>query len=309
VLPYLRRSSPPLGPLTPSLEQLADELRRDVSLLAIDVGPRGTHSPLAYRLAEDHLGAALAGAGFEVRRHGWEANGVRCVNLETVLPGSVHPERIVVLGAHYDSVVGCPAANDNASGVAGVLAIARRLQGRPRACTVRFVLFGNEEPPFFNLGEMGSQLYARACRDAGDDIRGMACLETIGYYSGQRGSQRWPGNLLSLGLPDVGDFICMVGPVSARSFIERCAEAFERRAAFPLLAAAVPETLAEQVSWSDHRGFNEVDYPAFMVTDTAPLRYPHYHLPSDTPEKLDYGSMARVVAAMQSVVEDVADSM
>jgi hypothetical protein len=101
----------------------------------------------------------------------------------------------------------------------------------------------------------------------------------------------------------------MVGPVSARSFIERCAEAFERRAAFPLLAAAVPETLAEQVNWSDHRGFNEVDYPAFMVTDTAPLRDPHYHLPTDTPERLDYGSMARVVAAMQGVIEDVADSL
>lgn len=306
VLPYLHRSFPALSALTPVHTALALELRRDIEVLATDIGPRGTFAPQRYRLAEEFLTAALVRAGYSVQRQAFEAKGVRCANLEAAVPGTDPRAQIVVVGAHYDSVQGCPAANDNASGVAGVLAIGRALRGKPGRGTVRFVLFANEEPPFFNLGEMGSQLYAKKCRDAGDDIAGMVCLETIGYYSDRRGSQQWPAAVLGLILPSVGDFVAMVGPASAKRWIQRAAALFEREQGFPMIAAAAPATI-DQINWSDHRGFNEAGYPAFMVTDTAPLRYPHYHLPSDTPEKLDYDSMARVVHVLTAMVAGLAD--
>jgi Zn-dependent M28 family amino/carboxypeptidase len=307
MLPYLHHSVHRVAPPTAAQSQLADELKRDVVMLATEIGPRGVFAPQAYRTAEVFLTTALTRAGFGVRRETWTTHRVECANLEVVLTGTKRPDRVLVVGAHYDSMPGCPAANDNASGVAGVLAIARRLAARPRNCTVRLVLFANEEPPFFNIDEMGSQLYARAAKKAGDDILGMFCLETIGCYSDAPDSQGWPVQIPLITLPDKGDFIALVGPSSAAGFIRRCTQVFDRRAAFSVLGAAVPLIISEQVNWSDHRGFNAVGYPAFMVTDTAPLRYAHYHLETDTPEKLDYVSMARVVEGMLGVVEEIAD--
>lgn len=308
LIPYLHRAYPNLAPLTAQEHDLARALRRDVEILATDIGPRGTFAPDRYRLAADFVESAVTKAGFTPTRHWVESMGVRCCNIEAVLRGTRTPDRVLVVGAHYDSVEGCPAANDNASGVAGVLAIARAMAGRPRACTVRFLLFANEEPPHFNIDSMGSQEYARACRKAGDDIRGMFCLETIGCYRREPGSQTWPHKALGLVLPTVGDFIAFVGPAQSKDFIRSSAAAFDRQQAFPLLAAAAPGQI-DQINWSDHRGFNEVGYPAFMVTDTAPLRYEHYHLPTDTPDKIDFDATARVVRGLTGMVEELADTL
>ncbi len=308
MIPYLHKSRPSLATLTDADRALAAEIRRDVETLATDIGPRGTFAPDRYALAERFLESSLIKAGYGVRRHSFEAHGVTCSNLEVSIRGGSHPDRIVILGAHYDSIPGCPAANDNASGVAGVLAIARALCSRSFRNTLRLVLFANEEPPHFNTNDMGSQHYARASRQADEDIRGMICLETIGCYLHEKGSQRWPHNAPTFLLPDIGDFIAFVGTTPSKALVKAAAEGFERARAFPLLAAAVPDFIG-MVSLSDHRGFNEAGYPAFMVTDTAPLRYAHYHLPTDTPEKLDYDSMARVVRGLTSMLTDLADPM
>lgn len=307
MLPFLSKSSPTLAALTGEDRALAAALRRDVEILATDIGPRGTHAPKAYALAEQFLTSALRAAGYEVERHAFDAMGVECANLVATLRGvsTDAPRRCLVVGAHYDSVAGCPAANDNASGVAGVLALARAMRDEPSPIDVRFALFANEEPPFFNLNDMGSQRYARECRERGDDIVAMVCLETIGCFSSAPNSQQWPHAALNLILPTTGDFICLVGPESARALIKDAAAAFEVQRAFPLVAGAAPEEI-DQINWSDHRGFNEVGYPAFMLTDTAPFRYPHYHQPTDTPERLDYDSMARVIRGTLGMVRALA---
>ncbi len=307
-LPYLNRTRVPRSLATPADTALAAALRRDVEMLALNIGPRGYHAPHAYALAQEFLTTALTSAGYTVTRHVVQCvDGSRASNLVAELPGRLHPQRVIVVGAHYDSVEKCPAANDNASGVAGVLAVARALAGNPRDATVRFVLFANEEPPHFNMNTMGSQEYARMCRTRGDDIRGMICLETIGCYSDKPGSQKWPIDALSAMLGTRGDFICMIGNTASRDFIRRCSEAFERAETFSQIAAAAPESI-DMINWSDHRGFNEVGYDAFMVTDTAPLRYEHYHARTDTPEKLDYDSVARVMRGVIAMTCEVADS-
>jgi hypothetical protein len=303
-LPFLRRATPAIGPLTGQDRALAAELRRDVEMLALDIGARGTFAPERYKLAELFLAAALSRAGYEVRKQTFESFGVRCSNLEATIAGSERPGRALVLGAHYDTVEGCPGANDNASGVAGVLAVARALAEFRPACSVRFVLFANEEPPHFNMDTMGSQIYARACRERGEDVR-MVCLETIGCYSSAPGSQRWPAAALALLLPDRGDFVALVGIEQSRAFIERGAQAMMAQGAFPLFAAAAPASFND-VSLSDHRGFNECGYEAFMVTDTAPFRYAHYHEPTDTAERIDFDSMARVVRGVLGMVRVLA---
>lgn len=307
ILPFLSKSSPTLAPLTDADRALAAALRRDVEILATDIGPRGTHAPKAYAIAEQFLTSALRGAGYEVERRVFEAMGVECANLVATLRGTQtnQPRRCLVVGAHYDSVEDCPAADDNASAVAGVLALARAMRHDSLPIDVRFVLFANEEPPFFNTNDMGSQRYARECRERGDDIVGMVCLEMIGYYSSKSGSQKWPVDALNLILPTTGDFICLVGPEASRTFIEHAAEAFEAQAAFPLVAAAAPDSIVF-IHLSDHRGFNEAGYPAFMLTDTAFLRNPHYHRATDTPDTLDFDSMARVVRGTLGMVRALA---
>ncbi|MBL0869839.1 MAG: M28 family peptidase [Phycisphaerales bacterium] len=310
-LPYIkqwRRVEPRAGAVAASENEramsLAQELRRDVVMLSEHIGTRGVHSPKAYRLAREFLVSCLQRAGHVVKQHEYDEDGVTCANLEVVIEGD-NP-RALVVGAHYDSVENCPAANDNASGVAGILALARRLHGVKPKHTIRLVLFANEEPPYFNLNAMGSQIYARACKARADELVGMICLETIGCFLHESGSQNWPSGIAGLVLPTTGDFISFVGDTSSRGFIKRCAEVFGERAEVPLLAGAVPASVAPMVVWSDHRGFNESGYEAFMVTDTAPLRYKHYHQPTDTHEKLDYMTMARVMMGVERVVRAVA---
>jgi Zn-dependent M28 family amino/carboxypeptidase len=305
MIPYLHQHRPALAPLTAAHLALAQQLRRDVEILATDIGPRGTFAPDRYALAASVLQSSLTNAGYAVTRHSTISLDVEAFNLEVTLRGTSTPDRVLIVGAHYDSMPRCPAANDNASGVAAVLAIARALRDSPQPCTIRFVLFANEEPPHFNLDSMGSQDYARDCRRRGDDIRGMVCLETIGCYKHEPNSQSWPMKGLGFVLPTVGDFITFVGPDSSKRLIKAAAAAFEAQSAFPLLAAAAPKAI-DQINWSDHRGFNEVGYEAFMVTDTAPLRYEHYHAPTDTPEKLDYESMARVVSGLTGMMRTLA---
>jgi Zn-dependent M28 family amino/carboxypeptidase len=301
---HLPRDSRPI--VTAELRLLADELRRDVEILASDIGPRNVLVPSRYKLAEQFIHSALTQMGYGVRRQTWMASEVECANLEVVLAGTRTPETLLVIGAHYDSIEDCPAANDNGSGVAGLLAIARRLKGERFPCTIRLVFFANEEPPFFNLDEMGSQIYARACKAANDRIMGMYCLETIGCYSSARGSQTWPAMAIPFQLPDVGNFISFVGPTSARNLIKQSVTAFETGSKFPCLGASLPSEVASQVDWSDHRGFNEMGYPAFMITDTAPLRYVHYHTPNDTADKLNYESMACVVDGVIAMTRQLA---
>lgn len=308
-LPYLHRSRPKLAPLSGADAQLARELRHDVEILASDIGPRGYFAPRQYALAQDFIASSLTKLGYEIERQPVRsADNSMTANVIAEIRGRVSPERILVAGAHYDSCQDCPAANDNASGVAGLLHLARALAGAAFDSTIRLVFFANEEPPHFNLGMMGSQDYAWRCRERKEDIRGMCCLETIGCYSDKPDSQRWPSSVMDLVLPTVGDFICFAGSIGSSRFIRRCAVQFEETGRFPLVAAAVPASI-EEVNWSDHRGFAEARYEGFMITDTAPLRYAHYHQPTDTPDKIDFDSMARVVRGVEEMTRGLMQSL
>jgi hypothetical protein len=298
------------GPL-PAPDQEQESLRamlaRSVDLLAVEIGGRSLDgAPEGLARTAEALEDELIALGYEVERQTFEALGQRCSNLIVEIPGSRRPDEIVIVGAHYDSCGDAPAANDNASGVAATIALARSFAARRSAAgrTLRFVLFTNEEPPFFQTDAMGSRVYARRCRERGEAVVAMLSLETIGYYSDEPGSQQYPFPL-SVFYPSRGDFIGFVGDLTSRRLVRRVVGAFRSsHVAFPSEGAALPGEIPG-VGWSDHWSFWQEGYPAVMVTDTAPFRYPHYHTPEDTPDKLDFDRMARVVSGLERVISNL----
>jgi Zn-dependent M28 family amino/carboxypeptidase len=279
-------------------------LRAHVETLAREIGERNVFQPRALRDAAEFVEREWRRQGYEVVAQTYACAGLACANLEAARVGSRHPEQIVLVGAHYDSVVGSPGANDNASGVAALLEISRRLAGAAPGRTVRFVAFVNEEPPLYFTPAMGSRVYARAARRRGDDIRLMISLETIGCYYDAAGSQHYPP-LFGLFYPARGDFVAFVSNLRSRRLLRRAVEAFRAHSDFPAESLAAP-ALVPGLAWSDHHSFWRQGYPALMVTDTAFYRYPYYHSPEDTPDKLDYDALARVAEGLGEAVADLA---
>jgi Zn-dependent M28 family amino/carboxypeptidase len=274
-------------------------------MLAGTIGERNVWHHDRLTRAEHYIGAELARNGYEPRQHTYAVAGLPVSNVEATLDGSTRPEESVVVGAHYDSVSGSPGANDNATGVAALLELAGRLRSRSQARTVRFVAFVNEEPPFFRTGQMGSLVYAKAARSRGERIVGMLSLETMGYYSDARGSQRYPA-LMGLLYPDAGNFISFVSDLSSARLLFAARRAFRQHTAFPLRVASVPAAIPG-IGWSDHWAFWQAGYPAIMVTDTAPFRYPWYHTADDTPDKVSSAKLAHVIDGLENVVAALAN--
>lgn len=279
-------------------------LRRHVAVLAGEIGSRHVGRPQALHAAEAYIARTFASLGYEVVRQTYVADRVDSSNLEITLPGTTRPSEIIVVGAHYDSVPESPGANDNASGVAGVIEIARELRDKRPERTVKLIAFVNEEPPFFFFGEMGSGVYARAARLRGDDIRMMLSLEMLGCYSDEAGSQAYPP-LLRFFYPATGNFIAFVSNLRSRRALGEVVSAFRRGSDFPAEKLVSPG-IVPGVAWSDQLSFWREGYPAVMVTDTAFYRYRHYHLATDTPEKICYPEMARVVAGLAKAVTTLA---
>ena len=289
-------------PLSPAEVALREELRADVQKLAGEIGERNMEHYSQLNAAVDFIEDSFSRAGLRPRRDTYEIREQACHNIETEIRG-VLPE-IIVIGAHYDSVFGSPGANDNGSGVAAVLALARRFASANPKHTLRFVAFVNEEPPYFLSGEMGSLVYARRCKQRGDKISAMISLETIGYYSDAPGSQTYPSPGLGIFYPQVGNFIGFVSNVHSRTLLRRVVGLFRKHGKIPSEGASLPAFIPG-VSWSDQWSFWQQGYPAIMVTDTAPFRYPFYHSSSDTPDKLNYDRFTLVVSGMEKVIQEL----
>lgn len=284
--------------------ELSAELRTHVVALAEAIGERNVSRPVALAAAREYIAAQFRACGLEPKLETFEVGGVACSNVVAEVRGSTRAGELVLLGAHYDSVVGSPGANDNASGTAALLGLARRFARESPARTLRFAAFVNEEPPWFQTDAMGSRVHARGCRARGEDIVAMLSLETLGCYSDAPGSQRYPSPLLKLAYPARGNFVAFVGNLGSRRLVRAVVRAFREHATVRSEGAALPEFVAG-VGWSDHESFWRAGYPALMVTDTAVYRDPNYHTARDLPDAIDYATFARVVLGLESVVQDV----
>ena len=275
---------------------LEERLRVHVERLASEIGERNVWRPEALHTAADYICDIWRQFGYEVYVQGYKAENVWSENLVIEILGGDRANEIVLAGAHYDSVRGSPGADDNASGIAALLEVARLLAGLKPARTLRLVAFVNEESPFFYFGEMGSKVYARAARERNDDIRAMISFEMLGCYNDQPGSQSYPP-FMRWFYPDQGNFIGFVSNLKSRHTLKEFSQAFAASSDFPFETLASP-AIVPGVAWSDQISFWRHGYQALMVTDTAFYRYQHYHQATDTPEKINYTQMARVVEGL-----------
>ena len=282
----------------------ASQLRAYVETLALDIGERNVFRPEALHAAAAYIEQQFQAQGYAVARQVYRAKNVESANLEATRSGSTRSKEIFLIGAHYDSVLGSPGANDNASGVAALLEISRRFRDILPERTVRFVAFVNEEPPFFSWRQMGSMVYAGAARKRGDNIRLMISLEMLGCYSDEPGSQRYPP-LFRYFYPNRGNFIALVSNLRSRRMLRRTVSLFRRHSDVPVESVATL-SMVPGVSWSDHLSFWRRGYRALMVTDTAFYRYPYYHTAWDTPDKIDFDTMARVTDGLFGAIDALA---
>jgi Zn-dependent M28 family amino/carboxypeptidase len=291
--------------LTAEEAALRDELRSHVDVLANRIGDRNYVFYKNLEQSVDYISTALSGMGYDVIRQDFSARSQQFSNIIAERRGSKQPGRCIIVGAHYDCSLGSQGADDNGSGVAALLALARAFAAKNPGCTVRFAFFPNEEPPFFWTRDMGSYRYAELCRRRGDTVTAMIALEMLGFYSDAPGSQGYifPMNLF---FPGTGDFIAFISNLQSRSLMQQTIRTFRRTASLPSEGVALPWFIPG-VFWSDHWPFWEHGYPAIMITDTAFFRNPNYHEPSDLPETIDYDRLARLTAGLEHLIEELAD--
>ena len=299
-----RSHSGPLPPLTEEERALAVVLKRHIETIAAR-----EHNLRHYDELEKvarYIEGTLSSYGYSVSRQTFFFDDSAVRNIDVVIEprADIADPEVIVVGAHYDSAPGTSGANDNGSGTAAVIELARLLRDQAGTGTrrIRLVLFVNEEQPYSKTEDMGSLRYARSLKQRNERVVAMYSLETIGFYSSEPGSQRYPAPF-NLIFPDRGDFIAFVGTPYARALVWETIRSFRSHTAFPSIGGVAPDSVPG-IDWSDHWAFEQAGFPALMVTDTAPFRYPHYHQFTDTPDKVDVENLARVVKGMERVIRD-----
>jgi len=285
------------GERTPSPPADPAALERHVRFLCGPCVPRDHGHPENLSRAADYIAASLAASGGRVSELDYAVarSPARVIRARF---GPEGPVRLVV-GAHYDAHGPHPAADDNASGTAGLLELGRLLGAHPPAACVELAAYPHEE--MFGTPDMGSRHHAAALREAGEPVELMVSLEMIGYFSGAEGTQQYPLPILDLLYPSRGDFIAVVGRGEERRAIRAFKGAMVRGADVPVCSVCAPFPVPG-LDLSDHSSFWRAGYRAVMVTDTAFLRNPNYHAAGDTPQSLDYRRMAEVVRGVCAAV-------
>ena len=284
-------------------------LRHHVDFLA-GLDPTRSHDqPASLDLAAYYIATQLRYAGLEVRNEEFLVEGV--VHRNVVARLGDGPGPVTIVGAHYDSHEGTPGADDNASGVAALIEVARALSSMPPPHPVEFVAYSLEEPPHFGTPQMGSAYHARALRASGQAVHGMINLEMVGYYSDRPDSQRYPVDGMDRLYPNTGNFIAIVTLPKHQTWLKDWVAPMREAMHLDLQTLAAPAEVPG-MDLSDHRNYWEQGFPALMITDTSFFRNPHYHEPGDRPETLDYGRMAQLVegvrAALMAPISSDSDS-
>lgn len=307
VLGLLWMTSVPGQSFEGDLPELSEQERVSSDFLVQHISIVGArpHNIKHFKALEDvalYIEEQLIALDYTVELQPFSVGNQTVRNIEAVIEPASSDAETLIVGAHYDSFGKSHGANDNGSGVAAVLELARQLKDLDGngGLRLRLVFFVNEEPPYFKTEYMGSAVYAKALIKRDEKFFGMLSLETMGYFSDKPNSQKYPPPLSFL-YPQTGNFIAIVGDSSARPFVRKTVGDFRAVAKFPSVGGTAP-AFVQGIDWSDHRSFSAVDIPALMVTDTAAFRYPQYHSRRDTPEKVDSERLARVVSGLAKVI-------
>ena len=276
----------------------AAALERHVRMLASTLHPRSFEHAQNLDAAADYVLGEFRAIGASTDVQAYEVDGRTYRNVIARFGPATGP--LLVIGAHYDSCGDTPGADDNASGVAGLIELARALVATPPTQPVELVAYTLEEPPFFRTESMGSFQHARGLSRQGRDVRLMLSLEMIGFFRDTPRSQHYPIGALKVLYPDEGNFIALVGEYRDFGAMRRVKGLFKGASDLRATSINAP-ALVQGVDFSDHASYWRFGMPAIMVTDTAFLRNPNYHGAGDTADTLDYARMAKVVRGVHAV--------
>ena len=276
-----------------------NELETHIRKLSDELYPRNYLNLQNLNASADYIKTEFQKTGGKVSEQIFTVNGSDYKNICLEL-GEESIDRIVI-GAHYDSANMTHGADDNASGIAGLLELARAFAAKPPAAKIELVAFSLEEPPFFGSEQMGSFVHARSLKERGVHVKLMVCLEMIGYFSDEPNSQAFPLSIGRLLYPTTGNFIAIVGNFSNIGTIRAFKSGMRATTSLPIYSINAP-SFVTGVDFSDHRNYWQVGYDAIMITDSAFYRNKNYHTVDDTYEKIDYVRMAEVVNATYSAV-------
>ncbi|HEY8241548.1 MAG TPA: M28 family peptidase [Kiritimatiellia bacterium] len=286
----------------PSIATVDPALLRGHVQAVVSCHPRSyIHTDNLFRCA-GYIGARLAAAGATVSTQRYTVLGRTYGNVIGRIGNFGSP--LIVVGAHYDACGDTPGADDNASGVAGLLELADLVGQGGITGDVELVAYCTEEPPFFATPDMGSAHHARSLREANVDVKLAIALEMIGCFSDEKKSQKYPAAILHLFYPNTGSFIGVVGRPEDRAHIQLVRDMMRGTTDLDVRSASIPRGVSG-VDFSDHRSYWDVGYPAIMVTDTAFFRNPDYHGEGDTADKLDYSRMSKVVVGVYEALKGI----
>jgi len=279
-------------------------LYEHVEHLSVKIGSRSVFEYDNLTAAKEYILSCLTSMGYSPSVQDLSYKDRIFSNIILSIPGKSHPDDIVLIGAHYDTVFGTPGADDNASAVAILLEMCRHLKNYAPERTLRLVFFTLEEPPTFRSSCMGSQVYAQECSRQKENIQAMVSLEMIGYYNDQKGAQGFPFPLMNLIYSSTPNFIAVVGNLSSRGLVKKVARSLRKREAVPV-ETLTTFSFVPGVDFSDHSSFWKMGYPALMITDTAFYRNPNYHSEKDRIETLDFDRMSSLLPALVQMAKDL----
>ncbi|MBW2151710.1 MAG: M28 family peptidase [Deltaproteobacteria bacterium] len=287
------------------IPKTVEQLRAHVKALTETIGERSVAVAANLKRAEQYIVSFYRNKGICVHTEPYSYGSLTVANVVAEIVFGLSPRKHFLIGAHYNSVAGTVGADDNASAIAVQLETARRLSLWKKEAfmdlAVTFVSFALEEPPVYGTRYMGSRVYAREAKKQKKKLDGMICLEMVGYSCDTPGCQDYPFPLMFLGYPKRGNFIGIVSNVRSRKFSRSILKAFKKNTSLPAVKLTVPFNgwILPAVRLSDHASFWDCGFKAVMLTDSAFYRNPHYHLPSDTQDTLDYVFMAELVKSLE----------
>ncbi|MDP2654276.1 MAG: M28 family peptidase [Candidatus Omnitrophota bacterium] len=288
-------------PLTHSQIDSMARLQKSVRHFSVAIGNRNYRSIASLDRTAEDIAKALRALGYQVEIFPYQTLGMTFKNILATDPLRSPELPRILVSAHYDTCFN-PGADDNASGVAGMLELARLVKDQDLPANVQFAAFVNEEPPFFRTEHMGSRVFLKDHKERVKGLSGVITLEMIGYFSDRPFSQEYYP-LLGPFYPNRADFITVIGNYASRDLLGRVKKSFQAHRQITVASIIAPEFLPG-VTYSDHWSFWREGIPAVMVTDTAFMRNPHYHKLSDLPETLDYERMARVIHGLHKAILD-----
>ncbi|MDP2158661.1 MAG: M28 family peptidase [Nitrospirota bacterium] len=287
------------------MEQIKANIIETVRFLSGTIGQRSWMDLDKLAASADFIERRMRKDGCSTEQQHFPFRNNTYANIITEITGTDPDcQELLIVGAHYDSCEGTPGADDNASGVAGLLELARLTREKPLKRTVRYVAFCLEEPPAYMTKHMGSYVHAESLQNEGAKVFGMISLEMLGYYCEDKGSQYYPSSLFKPFFPGIGNFIAFVGNFSSRNFSNTVKSAFTSVSSFPV-ESLNGFSIIPGVDFSDHRNYWKFGYPGFMITDTAFYRNPNYHDPGDLPDTLDYDRLATLTKALYETLRIV----